>query len=231
MTALLKKHWWTIYALVLLADTLCLVFNNDKGHFWFKILLMPILFVGLINAKKQFDEKNWRIILAGLILAWAGDVLLLFAATQELFFIIGLVCFLITHAAYIRYFYCYNGGKTMWLLKHPVITLLVVFYSLLLYGFLLPSLGNLKIPVGFYTAVISLMLLQALASQKFLPPQVYQSFVVGALVFVISDSLLAWSKFHARFTGDGALIMLTYGIAQGLIGWGAIKNSDAVAGH
>jgi uncharacterized membrane protein YhhN len=45
--------------------------------------------------------------------------------------------------------------------------------------------------------------------------------MVGALLFVISDSVLAINKFYLPFDGAGVIIMLTYGLAQLFIVKGA----------
>jgi uncharacterized membrane protein YhhN len=47
--------------------------------------------------------------------------------------------------------------------------------------------------------------------------------VLGALLFVISDSLLAINKFYQDIPLAGVLIMLTYGLAQLFIMEGAIS--------
>jgi uncharacterized membrane protein YhhN len=46
--------------------------------------------------------------------------------------------------------------------------------------------------------------------------------LLGAVLFVISDSMLAINKFYQPFNGAGLLIMLTYGLAQFFIIRGAI---------
>jgi uncharacterized membrane protein YhhN len=47
--------------------------------------------------------------------------------------------------------------------------------------------------------------------------------MLGAVLFVVSDSLLAINKFYSSFELAGVLIMLTYGMAQLLIVTGAIN--------
>ena len=51
---------------------------------------------------------------------------------------------------------------------------------------------------------------------------------MGAILFVVSDSLLAFNKFFAAFNNAGLIIMLTYGLAQLFITEGAVKyiNSE-----
>jgi uncharacterized membrane protein YhhN len=52
--------------------------------------------------------------------------------------------------------------------------------------------------------------------------------MIGALLFVISDSVLAVNKFYSEFNGAGIVIMLTYGIAQLMITEGAISYVSRV---
>ena len=47
--------------------------------------------------------------------------------------------------------------------------------------------------------------------------------MAGALLFVISDSVLAINKFYHPFEIAGIIIMLTYGLAQFFIAEGAIQ--------
>ena len=51
--------------------------------------------------------------------------------------------------------------------------------------------------------------------------------VAGALLFVLSDSILAINKFYMPFDLAGTFIMLTYGFAQYLIVQGAVKYIQA----
>jgi uncharacterized membrane protein YhhN len=72
----------------------------------------------------------------------------------------------------------------------------------------------MRIPVIVYGLVISAMLLFALHAGA-------TDYAVGAVLFVLSDSILALNKFHTSFLLAGSLIMLTYGLAQYFIVTGA----------
>lgn len=215
-----------MFAIVLAIDIIGLWANLDYLHIVFKPLLMPILLVGLIQNKKETEEKNWRLIFGALLLSWAGDVLLLFSANKAEFFIIGLLCFLIAHIAYILYFSRYKKGRGEWFKKHPFQTLLVIIYATFLYAFLLPFLGSLMIPVAIYTLIISIMLLQVLGSQPYLPANTRKLFVFGAILFAISDSILAINKFYQPHPLLDGTVMATYGLAQSFLLLGAIRNTD-----
>jgi uncharacterized membrane protein YhhN len=93
---------------------------------------------------------------------------------------------------------------------------------------LYPRLGDLKIPVLVYAAVISTMLITALHAfdLKKQPWGIYCMY--GAAYFVLSDSILAINKFHTHCNCASLLTMLTYGIAQGLIVWGVVEKKEEV---
>ena len=88
---------------------------------------------------------------------------------------------------------------------------------------LLPSLGDLKIPVFVYALTISIMLLFALKGfmNWHKPASIY--ILIGAIIFVASDSLLAFDKFYAPLQYSSFLIMTTYLLAQYLIVIGILK--------
>jgi uncharacterized membrane protein YhhN len=51
---------------------------------------------------------------------------------------------------------------------------------------------------------------------------------IGAVLFMVSDSVLAINKFHNAFSAAGALIMLTYCLAQFLIVEGALVHEKSI---
>jgi uncharacterized membrane protein YhhN len=88
---------------------------------------------------------------------------------------------------------------------------------------LTPWLGSMKLPVRIYGVVICFMLM--LATHMFYIKNKIAGWKMfcGALLFVLSDSVLAVNKFYSPFAEADIIIMLTYGIAQLLITQGAIE--------
>jgi uncharacterized membrane protein YhhN len=88
---------------------------------------------------------------------------------------------------------------------------------------LLPSLGDLKIPVIVYAIILSTMLLFAFKGyfKWNSPANIY--ILVGAIIFVSSDSILAFDKFYEPIKFNSLLIMATYITAQYLIVVGILK--------
>ena len=91
---------------------------------------------------------------------------------------------------------------------------------------LMPYLGDLLLPVFVYAMTISIMLLFALKGflnwQK--PANIY--IFIGAIIFVASDSVLAFDKFYAAIPYSSFFIMSTYLAAQYLIVIGILKLNE-----
>ncbi len=90
-------------------------------------------------------------------------------------------------------------------------------------SWLAPSLGDMKIPVLGYGLVICFMLMLALHMWHLANKPAGTRMAVGALLFVLSDSVLAVNKFFLSFAMAGAVVMALYGIAQAFIITGTLK--------
>jgi uncharacterized membrane protein YhhN len=161
---------------------------------------------------------------AGLVFSLAGDVLLILPKEQ---FIAGLIAFLIAHLFYLVGF---NLPKPVF--NAPVLILAVAValtsfqvYQSIAKGLLVSGKAKLRTPVLIYSTVISLMLLSALstltgeskAGVVSWAPVTALFVSVGALLFFISDAILALNKF-VKPTLNGRLVyMICYHLGQTLI--------------
>jgi uncharacterized membrane protein YhhN len=209
-----------LYLIILLA-------GHENLDLFLKPVLLPILAFGVYFYSK-FPTKNT--LLTALLFSWIGDVILLFSDIAEIYFILGLVSFLTAHVIYCILF---NNQLKTRNSKHKIIfgigSLLVAFYLIGMLIVLLPSLGDLKIPVIIYASVISIMLLFAFNGFLVWKKPGNKYIFVGAIAFVISDSILAVNKFYTPIEKSSFLIMLTYLVAQYLIVVGILKlNSKKV---
>jgi len=197
-------------------------------------LLMPMLILFYHSHIRGKYNTVHRLIMAGLFFAWAGDISLQIANDRQFFilyseymFLIGLGSYLITQVLYIVAFNIPWGNHTV-LSTRIYHTLLVLSYGLLLIWFLYRSLGDMKVPVILYAFVILLMLLSALNRYGKASGISYIIVVIGAILFVISDSMVAINKFHFKFQFARTLIMITYLTAQYLIVLGCLKQDILV---
>lgn len=213
-----------LFWILAIADTVGAAVENQTIHFYIKPLLIPALAAWLYFSKKKSANKN--LLLSGLFFSFAGDVLLLFESRYPTAFIFGLAAFLITHILYILFFLKHKPVEVSLLKKQPLTGMLVVAYGVSLVWLLFPGLGELKLPVVVYAAAICTMLLCSL--HIFLkvnaPANIF--YVLGALLFVLSDSILALNKFYEPIIAANALIMATYCAAQYFIVKGFVSEKE-----
>ena len=202
--------------------------NQEAIARFLKPFLLPLLLVAVYNSP-AFTTK--KLLLTALTFSWIGDVILLFADQGEIYFILGLVAFLVSHVFYIVLFSKQSISKTI----HNKISFGAGTGLILLYFFgmittLGPQLGPLTVPVVIYAVVISTMLFYALKGSFQWNAIPYQSVLVGALFFIASDSILAFNKFYQPIPYASFLIMITYLGAQYGIVWGILNlNKKALS--
>ncbi|MEY3500930.1 MAG: hypothetical protein RL308_2599 [Bacteroidota bacterium] len=200
---------------------LLIVTDNDAVAWFIKPFLLPFLILYVYSQESFFVKK---FLLIALTFSWIGDVVLLFANQGEFYFIMGLLCFLTAHV-----FYCVLFSKLGISSAHKKSAvfwlgfIMVVFYLRGLLIVLLPKLGDLKLPVGVYSLVLSLMLLFAWRGYFTWKKPASLFLLFGAMAFVASDSLLAVNKFYEPIANASFLIMITYLVAQFGIVFGVVS--------
>jgi uncharacterized membrane protein YhhN len=216
------KHtlFFKIYFFISLIYLLALLFGYEYLDLYLKPALIPLLGFA-VYAYKRFPSRNS--LLTALAFSWVGDIVLLFADIAEIYFILALASFLISHLIYCTLF---NKQKAVEIRNNIVFRigcLIILLYVVGMISFLLPTLGTLKVPVIIYAFVISTMLLFAfngfLSWSK--PGNKYVFY--GAVIFIISDSILAINKFYTPIQKGSFFIMVTYLVAQYLIVDGILK--------
>lgn len=223
MKGIAKQYGFILFVVIAFVQLLAILLELENLRFITKPLLMPCLVLA-VYGNSVAAGKQRTLILTALFFSFLGDCFLLFDYKNPLFFIFGLVSFLITHILYIIYFIGIKPFRPSVLKTQPWIILLVLAYGFGLVYFLYPSLGDLKIPVIVYALIICTMLLCSIHIYKRVNATSGRYFIAGALLFVISDSLLAIHKFYAAFPYGSFLIMLTYCAAQYFIAKGFVKT-------
>jgi uncharacterized membrane protein YhhN len=168
---------------------------------------------------------------AGLIFSFIGDVFLLL---RPRFFLAGLFAFLLAHLSYITGFL---QGKIQfsWLIIVPVF--LVVTIGVLLYPRIIRSVRRklenhkLTIPVTLYMLTITSMVFVAQMTW-FKEEWGFWGALgasVGAMLFLISDSVLAIGRFSYPILFSNFLIMFTYHLGQLAITFGILSRLGLLA--
>jgi len=191
-----------------------------------KVTLMPLLFLGIWRFASASQLKYW--VMVGVVFSWAGDVLLAFDHLYPVLFIFGLGSFLIAHFAYIKVFSSNFSSIQFWKkssLQQAMIAILLIGFAIWYFTFLLPHLDSMAIPVCAYVITITVMALAALYRKGKTTSQSFRFIFLGALCFMVSDSLLAYNKFIIDLPYATFLVMSTYGVAQWCIASGVVKSS------
>jgi len=218
----MKKNLLYIVLVFYIAYLETVWLKMEAINYFLKPLLIPML-ITYTATRSNFSGKGTLI--KALIMSTLGDVLLLFSDIHQLFFISGLISFLIAHVIYIRLFLKKLNARfsIIWAFSS------LVFLGIYLFFFLATMWGNLKtmkIPVSIYALVISAMLFVViqLVVSKTLRKGEYVLF--GALLFVTSDSLLAWNMFYQEINHGSFWVMSTYLFAQLFIVYGWVNSKE-----
>lgn len=213
--------WLWLFRLAVVADLLAIYFQWDTA----RLVTKPLIVLSLLIyfAQQVNNTKTGAALLkAALVFSIIGDVALLFENRDPLFFMVGLGSFLLSHVFYILAFNAirkaYGGAGPWWLW----IIAVAVYLGILLY-ILMPYLGELTIPVVVYALVLCGMLLMVAHAFRALYKKPAIICLAGALLFVLSDSILAINKFYVGFTLSGLVIMFTYAFAQYFLVTGAAR--------
>lgn len=197
--------------------------NKKSLEYFFTPAVMVLWIVWLVQ---NGSLTNWMVcFVIGSIFSLIGDILLMLPFNL---FILGLISFLLAHISYIV-----GINRSLPPVKPVgVIIFLVIIiiawriYRRLAQGMQVNKLHNLKLPVLFYSFVISIMTLSALLTLT----QADWSFISaafisgGAILFFISDTIIAWEKFISPISYGSLKTMVSYHLAQAGILIGAAMH-------
>lgn len=177
-----------------------------------KPLLMPLL---ALSYYLGMGDSLW--IYSALLFAWLGDIALL--KHGKLFFVLGLVSFLVGHLCMSTHLFSVISVEQ----SLPALTVVLVAMlsiAIALFNFLRPHLGSLKLPVLLYCFVLAGKGSLALVLAWQMPSQITALVAIGALVFMASDLTLAINRFVAPIKNVHLWVMSSYTLAQGMMVFG-----------
>lgn len=196
------------YFLILILLLICLsIYSKQFGIRKLYIAVKPltmlfIIALPLLEIREEYSTYIFLII-TGLIFSLLGDLYLLF---PDKYFNNGLYSFLTAH---ILYTLAFNQNVDEYSFA---IAAVVLIFIIVVVKYLAPKLGAMKYPVILYILVISAMLYSGLNMDMQLGSITYIS--IGAILFAISDTILAFNKFYKIFSFAEPIILSTYFIAQ-----------------
>lgn len=190
------------------------ILSEQLGHFNSFVLLKPlttVLVIMLLCVRNEFQLPSYaKLILIGLVFCLLGDSLLLF----EQFFVPGLSAFLLGHLIFLRAFSSLGGFKFRAL---PL--LLISMATVAIYLWLLPELGDTRIPVGVYMVVLGTMVWQGICLWLWNPNPFTKMVAFAAILFMISDTIIAVNKFIAPSDYASVAILITYWFSIGFLAY------------
>jgi uncharacterized membrane protein YhhN len=223
----MKKIFLILFILVSAGEIISTLTDVPVLHTFCKPAIMIMLGFYYWASQRTAREPLSVPLIMAILFSCAGDILLM-QKSDEKFFRFGLGAFLISHLFYILTYRQHrledSPGALQGLQKirfaFPVILagtgLVTVLYA---------HLGGLKIPVLVYAAVITIMVLTALFRFGRTNSSSFTMVFGGAILFMVSDSLIAINKFLEPLPYAHFWIMLTYISAQLLIVKGLLKHT------
>jgi len=206
----------TLYGLFLfcaicaIAGSLMSYSGEDSAWRWLHYLTKPtatlLLLAAVLCAERPKSKSYGFAVAFGLAFAALGDFFLMLPGD---YFMAGLICFLITHCAYI-YALCRHTRFA----AHKGVFVLFAIAALAIIAGLWSSLPtSMKIPVVIYMAAQAMS--RALGTEPE-TPQRHAAWLAaaGGLFFMASDTLLAYGRFSLDIPLNGLWVLATYYAAQ-----------------
>jgi len=216
-----------IHTILYFATGIAFIALETIGVAWISIAVKALIIPLLIWLYLRFVRGHWNrfhsMIIIALIFSWIGDITLQLTQFKESFFLIGVGCFLIAQLIYMVTFFTTPGENSVFFRKIYLVVP-VVLYGMGILWLLYDGLGDMKLPVTIYTMVIMTMLLAAINREKKVNKQSFLLVLAGAIIFVVSDSILAINKFAQPFELGRIASMTSYITAQYLIALGCARQ-------
>lgn len=185
-----------------------------------KPALLPLIALTTVAAAGGMDSKTIRLLVIAQLLGCAGDIFLI--SSEFAPFVIGLVCFLIGHI-----FYCINFGGRSWKGLKPGQWFIAIAVMAAATAGLLAAIGvsgAFLAPFAVYGMTLMFVVWSGFAGVlKEKEKATWWILTSGAVLFAISDGLIAFQTFNGGSTFLEFLVMVTYIAAQSLLAWGGVR--------
>ena len=213
-----KRCFFLGNIILLLLALNCLIYYDHRGHLWLKgVTSSWFVLIGAVNLIYAAIRKvkGWKFLALmelGLVLAATADVLL----TVQ--FIVGVIVLALGHISCFAAF-C-NLKKFSYRDLYLALSIMAVSGLILVFTLSVHIYGNsMKILVGIYVVVISLMLGKALGNVRSKKSLSIVLMAAGAMLFWFSDLMLALNMFGNGGRLTSLLCLYTYWPGQYMIGF------------
>lgn len=193
---------------------------HSKSASLAKALPLSFLIVTLLSAVLTQNlrlgrSEVWPFILAGLCCGLAGDVFLL---QKSRYFKQGIIAFLLGHLLYIAGFSRVGPFSLPAAQVLLPLALYAAIYLGLLFKLLLPRhIKHLPIALAYALSILAMSFCACIADFQLHAQGLLSLFFPAALLFTVSDGILAYRVFGRYTRLADSLVLITYYCAQGLI--------------
>lgn len=217
-----------LFTFLFTITTLSEIYADMTGQVLLVYLTKPLIVLSLLGflwKNNNLPPTEYRWLVTGLLFALAGDIFLMIRDTD--LFIPGIGSFLLMQICYILIFRK-QLHSDMFSLRSLLAGMPFLICALILYIILFPKLPDMimQLAVAVYALSIAVMTWLAALRRSFVSTKSYQLVLIGAILFMISDSCIAIDKFLVAIPFRTLWIMGTYVAAQYLIVTGLQKTKQ-----
>ena len=225
----MKKVFLVLFALASVGEIISILLDLASLELFCKPSLMITLGLYYWASQKQRQEPIALSVVMAIVFSCVGDVFLMLQQSNPNYFMFGLGAFLFAHVFYIFSYQQHRSDETgneLQGLQKIRFALPIVLAGTGLVTILYNRLGDLKIPVLLYAGVLTYMVLVSLFRFGRTNAGSFAMVFSGAILFMMSDSLIAINKFLEPLSNARFWVMITYISAQYLIVDGLIKHDS-----
>ena len=186
-------YFLPLFIFLVIMDLVVGSFDISTLRHFTKPLIVGSLFIYFAVNGRNLNSSVYFLMLSALFFSWLGDVFLMYDTVWSSYFMLGLIAFLTAHVLYCIIFikrWNKNVASSFWM----VLVLLLIYGSVFFFQ-LKAGLGELVIPVIVYVLAILLMAATSFRRKGMVNNVSFKLVFIGALFFIISDSILAVNKF------------------------------------
>lgn len=210
-------------AICIIISTICFMQIDASPYITKTIASSMFVVSGLFNIFvliKYYKSKGIYkgfILLAGLIFAMIGDILLID------FFILGAIFFAIGHL----FFFAYFSSLARYKVTDFIVFLILITISLLII-FLYPyfDFNGLKVLIIAYACIICLMFAKSISNYYSSMNKGYLISLIGTILFFFSDMMLLFYVFGGKYIIFDYLCVYTYYPGEALLALSILLNKE-----